>query len=95
MKALNSRTKRIAGVTFGILRQYLARAGASIVGGRNSGGSASAMCHLSSERLTLVLVITCIIAVAVAMLPTQGFAQTPPNNAATGAPSITGAARVG
>ena len=95
MKALNSRTERKAGVTFGILRQYLARAGYSIFGGRDTDGNLLAISHLSKQRLAFTLVITCVIAITVALFPVDGFAQTPPNNAATGAPSISGTARVG
>ena len=95
MKALNSGKERVVATTVGSLRQNLARAGCSTFGGRDTEGNVLAVSHLSTQRLAFALVITCIIAVAVAMLPTQGFAQTPPNNAATGAPSIAGTARVG
>ncbi len=95
MKALNSEKARIVAAKVGYLRQYLAGAGYSTFGGRGTDGNVLAISRLSTQRLAFALVITCIIAVAVAMLPTQGFAQTPPNNAATGSPTITGTARVG
>ncbi len=95
MKALNSGKERVVAATVGSLRQYLARAGYSAFGWRDTDGNVLAISHLSSQRLAFALVITCVIAITVAMFPVDGFAQTPPNNAATGAPSITGTARVG
>ena len=95
MKALNSGKERVVAATVGSLLQYLARTGCSTFGVRDTDGNVLAISHLSSQRLAFALVITCVIAITVALFPVDGFAQTPPNNAATGAPSITGAARVG
>ena len=92
MKALNSGKERVVAATVGSLLQYLARTGYSTFGGRDTDGNVLAISHLSSQRLALALVITCVIAITVALFPVDGFVQTPPNNAATGAPSITGAA---
>ena len=95
IKALNSGKERVVAATVGSLQQFLARTGYSTFGWRDTDGNVLAISHLSSQRLAFALVITCVIAITIALFPVDGFAQTPPNNAATGAPSITGAARLG